>query len=111
MDTIIEAFGLTQLVQVDDQYFLRDGLGVGPALAYLGVPVVEGQFGVSWTPIAAEQTPGGYQLVWKNGAADEYDVWNVDGSGNYLSLALDDVPGASPALRALEPVFQRDRVL
>src|SRR5712691_11518138 len=49
-----------------------------------GQLVVAGQLG-AWTPLGSVQIVGGYQVVWKNGAADQYVVWTTDVSGNYLS--------------------------
>ncbi len=67
--TTVETAGVTDLVQVANQYFLGDGDGVGLFLKYAGADVVAGQFG-AWTPIGAEQSPGGYQVAWKFGADD-----------------------------------------
>ena len=47
---IIETFGATDLVQVGNQFFLRDGGGVGPSLKDAGVAYTDGQFG-AWTPV------------------------------------------------------------
>ncbi len=71
-----------------------------------GTAVVEGQFR-GWSAIGVEQTAGGYQVVWKNGASGQYTVWTVDGGGNYLS-ASGAMSGTSPVLQALEPVFHQD---
>ena len=27
----------------------------------------------------------GYQVVWKNGGADQYVVWNLDSNGNWTT--------------------------
>ena len=48
-----------------------------------GTPVFASQFG-GWTPIGAEEVASGYLVAWKNGAADEYTVWNTDTEGNYV---------------------------
>ena len=50
---------------------------------------------------------GGYQVAWKNGGADEYIVWNLDGSGNWLSQGS-VLSGASPELKSFENTFQQD---
>jgi hypothetical protein len=50
---------------------------------------------------------GGYQIAWKNGAADEYAVWNTDSSGNYLS-ATPVLSGANYALQSAETTFGQD---
>ena len=82
---MIEANGSTSLVEVGTNYFLYPvGGSSGPALRYVGAPVVAGQFG-AWTPIGAEQTASGYEVAWKVTGADQYTVWNTDSSGNYIS--------------------------
>jgi serralysin len=70
------------------------------------VAVTTGEFG-AWTPIGAEQVGGGYQVVWQFGTADQYIVWNLDSSGNYLSQGA-VVSGNSLALESLEATFQQD---
>src|SRR5260370_33313822 len=67
-----------------------------------------GQFG-GWTAIGAEKTAsGGYEVAWKNGAADQYTVWNLDANGNYVGNAIGVVSGNSTALESLEPSFHQD---
>ena len=105
--TTIEAFGVTSLVEVGTQYFLRDTGGAGPSLKHQGAAITEGQFG-AWTAIGAEQTAGGYQAAFKNGAADQYVVWNLDGNGNYLGNATAVVAGSDAGFQALETDFQQD---
>jgi hypothetical protein len=105
--TTIEAFGSTRLDQVANEFFLHDSGGNGPSLKFQGVAVVSGQFG-AWTPIGAEAAAGGYVLAWKNGAADEYTVWNTDSNGNYLWNAIGAVSGSDADLESLEPSFQQD---
>jgi hypothetical protein len=41
--------------------------------------------GGAWTPIGAEQVGSVYEVAWKNGTADQYLEWIVDGSGNYIT--------------------------
>ncbi len=105
--TTIEAFGSTRLDQVANEFFLHDSGGNGPSLKLQGAAVVSGQFG-AWTPIGAEAAASGYVLAWKNGAADEYTVWNTDTNGNYLWNAVGAVSGSSADLESLEPGFQQD---
>ena len=81
------------------------GSSLGPQIWQSGALVTVGQFG-AYTPIAAEATASGYQVAWKNGALDEYIVWNIDGSGNWLSQG--PLSGASPALKAFENTFNQD---
>ena len=59
-----------------------------------------GQFGTC-TPIAAEASGGGYQVAWKNGAANEYLVWAIDSGGNWLSQTA-VMPGTTYAMQSLE---------
>ena len=102
--TTIEAIGTTDFKQVADTYFLYDhGTTTGPQLKMSGAAVTVGQFD-TWTPIGAEHSGGGYLVVWKNGAADQYIVWNVDGGGNLLSTGS-RLSGASYALQSLESAF------
>src|SRR5258705_270834 len=69
-------------------YFMYPvGGSSGPALRYGGVAYMAGQFG-AWAARAAEATAGGYEVAWKVAGADQYTVWNTDGSGNYLSNAI-----------------------
>jgi hypothetical protein len=76
--TAIESSGATSLVQIADKYFL--GGSSGPQIAIQGTPITAGQLG-NWTPIAAEAVTGGYQVVFKNGSADQYTIWTVDSAG------------------------------
>ena len=50
---------------------------------------------------------GGYQIAWKNGAADQYIVWTTDSSGNWLSQT-DVMSGADYALQSAETTFGQD---
>src|SRR5207253_30879 len=73
--TRIEPVGTTSTGQVRTNYFLDSiSSGTGPELKYLGAAVAAGQFG-AWAPIGAEQTGGGYDVVWKNLNADQYTVF------------------------------------
>lgn len=58
-------------------------------------------------PLGAEQVGSGYQVVWKNGSADQYSVWTTDGSANFLSSSA-AMSGASATLQAYEVLFQQD---
>ena len=104
--TPIETSGATHLDQVANEFFLHDGAGNGPSLKYAGADVVAGQFG-AWTPIGAEQTAGGYQVVWKNGGADQYVTWNLDSNGHWTGQT-GVVSGSEHALQSLETTFQQD---
>jgi 20S proteasome alpha/beta subunit len=105
--TTIEAFGATRLDQMANEFFLHDGVGNGPSVKFQGAVYMAGQFG-GWTPIGAEKTASGYEVAWKNGAADQYTVWNLDANGNYIGNAIGVVSGNSTALESLEPSFQQD---
>ena len=105
--TTIETSGTTRLDQVANEFYLRDGAGIGPSLKYGGADVVAGQFG-AWTPLGVEKVGSGYQVIWKNGGADQYIVWNVDSNGNATSYATGVVSGSEYAFQSLETTFQQD---
>ena len=100
----IETSGATRLDQVANAFFLHDSGGNGPSLKYAGANVVAGEYG-GWTPIGAEHSGSGYQVAWKNGAANQYIVWNLDSNGSFTGYATGVVSGASYALQSLEPAF------
>ena len=119
--TPIETSGTTRLDQVANEFFLHDGGGIGPSLKYQGTAFTAGQFGAwtpvgaekprqfgAWTPVGVEKVGSGYELVWKNGSADQYIVWNLDSNGNYASNATGPVSGADYAFQSLETTFQQD---
>ena len=105
--TVIEAFGSTTLTEVGTNFYLDDSTGVGPSLKYQGVDFVAGAFG-QWTPIGAEQTASGYEVALKVTGADQYAVWDTDGNGNFVSIALNTVSGTSAALESIETSFHQD---
>ena len=105
---VVESFGSTSLVQVGNNYILdRISTGTGPVLSFGGTPVAVGQFG-GWMPIGAELTATGYEVAWKVTGADQYLVWNVDSSGNYISNMTGVVSGTSSTLESLEASFHQD---
>ncbi|SHM81545.1 beta strand repeat-containing protein [Bradyrhizobium lablabi] len=111
--TVIEAFGTTSLVQVGGNYFLDPVAGgIGPELRYNGSPVVTGEFtaagGGTWTPIGAEQTASGYEVAWKVAGANQYSVWNLDSSGNYIGNSILPTSGTSLAIESIETSFHQD---
>src|SRR5438552_776950 len=59
-------------------------------------------------PVGAERTASGYDVAWKMGGADQYQVWSTTSSGNYNSHLLGVVSGTSSALESFEPVFHQD---
>ena len=105
--TVIESFGVTTLAQVANTYSLyAHNTIIGPQLKLSGAAVTVGQFG-AWTPLAVEQAVSNYQIVWKNGGADQYVVWTTDSNGNFLSQGA-VLSGTSLALESLEPTFGQD---
>ncbi|MEH2519003.1 serralysin [Bradyrhizobium sp. AZCC 1610] len=105
--TVIEALGVTSLVQISSYYFLQsNSSGAGPQLYCYGAPVTASQFG-AWTPIGTEQTASGYQVVLKNGTADSYIIWSVDSNGNYITNTA-PASGFSSGIESLETSFQQD---
>jgi serralysin len=108
--TVIESFGSTSLTQVGNNYYLDSiSTGTGPELKFGGTAVVTGQFGTI-APIGAEQTGSGYDVAWKLPGADQYIVWSMDSSGNYLSTISGPaaISGSSTTLESFETVFHQD---
>ncbi|WP_235885640.1 M10 family metallopeptidase C-terminal domain-containing protein [Bradyrhizobium niftali] len=105
---VIEAFGSTELVQQGGYYYLDPmSSGTGPILKSGGAAITVGQCG-TYVPIGAEQTGSGYDIVWKNGSADQYVVWGADSNGNYVSSLTGIVSGASATLQSYENVLHQD---
>ena len=108
MTTVIEAFGLTTLVEIGSNFYLKSiSSGAGPELQYGGAPYAAGELG-AWTPIGVEQTATGYEVAWKVTGADQYTVWNADSNGNYVSSLVGVVSGTNPAFELLETSFHQD---
>src|SRR6266478_5132325 len=104
--TVIEAFGLTKLVEIGSNFYLSNvSGGTGPSLKYSGAAVVDEQF-APYAPIAAEQTAGGYEVALKNSGTNQFSIWNTDSSGNFQSFAV--YSGTSTALETLETSFHQD---
>ncbi|MEH2591217.1 M10 family metallopeptidase C-terminal domain-containing protein [Bradyrhizobium sp. AZCC 1721] len=103
---VIEAFGSTSLTQIGSNYLLYQA-GSGPVLKFGGAPVTAGMW-AGWAPIGAEQTATGYDVVWKNAGTGQYNAWNTDNSGNYITNTLTFVSGTNTALQSLETPFQQD---
>ncbi len=104
--TLIEQAGTTKLARVADFYFMYQGSGsTGAVLRQNGDYVVAGSS--AWTVLGTERWSGGYQVVWKNGSADQYTLWTTDLGGNFLSSS-NVMTGNSAALRALETSFNQD---
>ena len=105
---VVESFGVTDLDKVGSNYGLyAHGTTGGPLLRYAGSAVAAGQFG-AWAPIGAEQTASGYEVAWKNGAADQYSEWLTDAGGNLTSVPASAVSGGSNLLQSFETSFNQD---
>lgn len=105
--TTIEASEATTLIRAAGTYLLyAAGTSTGPQLKMSGAAVTVGQFG-AWEALGAERAGSGYEVVWKNGTADQYVVWTVDGSGNWLSQG-NVLSGTSAELQGLEIAFNQD---
>ena len=76
------------------------------SLKHAGSAVVAGQFG-TFKPIGAEQTATGYEIAWKDQAADQYGLWYTDDSGNYIYNS-GVVSGTSTSLASIEVRFHQD---
>jgi hypothetical protein len=104
--TVIESAGTTSLTEVGSNYFFFQS-GAGPELMRGGAPVVAGQF-APFVPIGAEKTSTGYDLAWKATGADQYIIWSVDGSGNFVGNLTSVVSGTSSTIETFENVFHQD---
>src|SRR6185437_7749072 len=62
----------------------------------------------AWLPIGAEQTSSGYEVALKLTGADQYTVWYLDGTGNYLSSPIPNATGESGLLESIETSFHQD---
>ena len=105
--TVIESNGSMSLLTDGANYFLQPDDGPAVKLSYNGSPVVVGQFG-AWTPVAAAQTTTGYEVALKLAGSDQYTLWTLDSSGNYISSAFNTALGSSVQLESYEPGFNHD---
>ena len=83
--TPIETSGATHLDQVANEFFLHDSAGNGPSLKYAGADVGRRPVRRPGRRSGRRRSASGYQVVWKNGSADQYIVWNLDSNGNWTS--------------------------
>ncbi|MCK1393564.1 NF038122 family metalloprotease, partial [Bradyrhizobium sp. 1] len=104
--TVIESAGTTGLTQVANNYYFYQS-GVGPELTRGGAPVVAGQF-APFVPIGVEKTSTGYDLAWKVPGADQYIVWNVDNSGNFIANLTSIESANSSTMESYETIFHQD---
>ncbi|MCS3759025.1 Ig-like domain-containing protein [Bradyrhizobium centrosematis] len=113
--TQVESDGVTTLVENGGKYYLNSSTGTGPTLKDNGVAFVDGSDG-TWTPIGAEKTATGYQVVWKETSTGQYTAWNTDANGNYVSHVSSltgstsggSVSGTDSGLKSLETSFHQD---
>lgn len=113
--TVIESAGATTLVESGGKYHLNGSTGSGPTLKDSGVEFVSGSDG-TWTPIGAEKTATGYEVVWKETSTGQYTAWNTDNNGNYVShvdtltgsMSGGSVSGTDAGLKSLETSFHQD---
>ena len=104
--TAIEGSGQTRLYDMADAYFMYPASGAPVALKVGGAMLAEGQFG-AWQPKGAERVGDGYEVVWQNGTANQYMIWDVDSNGNERSSTA-VISGDNPTLEALEGIFRQD---
>ncbi|WP_407151416.1 M10 family metallopeptidase C-terminal domain-containing protein [Bradyrhizobium sp. ORS 86] len=103
---VIEAAGATSLVEVGNNYFFNPVAGgTGVEMKYQGAPVISGQFD-PYVPVGVEQTESGYEVAFKNAAANQFSIWSTDSSGNFQSYTV--YAGNSAALETLETSFHQD---
>ncbi|MBI2736184.1 MAG: hypothetical protein HYX38_06485 [Rhodospirillales bacterium] len=83
--TLIESVGFGSLSQAGDIYVMRYN-GSEVVLKYAGVPVTAGQF-PGWMPVGAENMGNStqFRVAWKHVGTDEYQIWETDANGNYVS--------------------------
>ena len=107
--TVIESSGSMSLLTDGTNYFLQPNGGAAVELSYNGAPVVTGEFAQYGynAPIAATQTASGYEVAWKTTSGDQYQIWNTDSSGNYLSSPFLG-SGSSALLESYEANFNDD---
>ena len=98
---------MTSLGAVGNEYLMLDSAGNGPTLKLGGAAVTSGEFG-AYVPVAAEATSTGYDVVFRNGTADQYIVWSTDNNGNYTASLTGVVTAESAELENFEPIFQQD---
>ena len=107
-ETVLQTDGSTDLAQVGVNYALfAHGSTTGPVLSYDGAAVSSGEFG-AWAPIGAVATGSGYDVAWKNASDDDFTVWSVDASGNYVGDIFGALAPTSVATESFETLFNQD---
>ena len=93
------------LAEVGNTLFELNPAGGGPLLELNGGVVTAGQFAAGWTPVGATQRGNGYEVAWSVPGANEYELWNVDGDGEFTGAATGILSGASAELEGVEANF------
>jgi hypothetical protein len=105
IQTDTNSFGSTSLAEQGGDYFLyAAGTTNGPELEYNGTSVTTGG---AWKPIGAAQTATGYEIAWQLSGTNEFEIWNVNSTGNYVSDS-GVVSGTSFTLESAETIFNQD---
>ena len=107
--SVIEAHGVTALLQSGNDYFLNPvASGTGPELMFSGAPVTAGEW-TGWAPVGAEHTTnGGYDVAFYNASTGLFNIWSTDNNGNYITNLASGISGTSSTLENFETVFQQD---
>ena len=99
--TTIATNGATTLAEVGNLFELNPaGGGTGPLLQLNGSLVTAGEFPLGWTPIGAEKTSSGYQVAWSVPGQNEYEVWNVNSSGDFTGDSTESCQAKAPRWKA-----------
>ena len=61
-----------------------------------------------WAPVAAEHTSTGYDVAFYNASTSLFNIWSVDGNGNYITNLASGISGTSTTLESFETIFQQD---
>ncbi|MCP3460039.1 Ig-like domain-containing protein [Bradyrhizobium sp. CCGUVB23] len=103
--TVIESIGSASLIRSGNNYYVGTASnGYNAELKFGGVAQVVDPTG-RVTPLGAEKTATGYQVVWSLGSG-QYSIWTTDNNGNETSYL--HVSGTSSTLKSLETTFQQD---
>jgi hypothetical protein len=109
--TVIEAHGVTALLQSGSDYFLNpvsSGTTItGPELFYSGTPVTAGMW-AGWVPVGAEATSSGYDVAFYNASTGLFNIWSTDSNGNYITNLASGIAGTSSTLENFETIFDQD---
>jgi len=106
--TTIENNGSVRLAQVGNNYRMFSAADPdGTVLMYNGQAVIAGANG-SWNPIGVEAVNQGYEMVWRAGNTDQYQVWHLSPSGSFASNYSGVVSGSSWIIKSLENSLQQN---